>query len=279
MMAGVPVPFAHVDAFTTAAFGGNPAGVCLLDGPAPEEWMAAVAAEVNLPETAFVWPTGRRSWGLRWWTPEVEVDLCGHATLASAHVLVGTGALADGETAVFATASGELTARIDGARIELDLPAFTAADTGAQTRRAVTALLGTEPVEIVDFGSRLLVCLADRDAVLAVAPDLEALAALPHDGLIVTAADGGAPGAGGRAGYVLRFFAPRLGIAEDPVTGSAQCAAGPYWRRRLGTGDFRVEQLSARRGHLEVSVGDDGRVRMAGHAVTVIRGTLDAGPA
>jgi predicted PhzF superfamily epimerase YddE/YHI9 len=308
----VPVPLFHVDAFTGRPFAGNPAAVCLLDAPVPAGWAAAVAAEMNLSETAFAWPAGGGRWGLRWWTPKVEVDLCGHATLATAHVLCTEGHAEAGAPIRFSTASGELTAHPDGAAVELDFPAHRRRPLSAAEREALAAVLGRAvgeegsaayagagdraPAASTGDGEQLaadaggvdrarsggvppagrrsadaLVAVEDAGAVLASTPDLAALARLPWRGLIVTAP---APD-----GYVLRFFGPAVGVAEDPVTGSAQCAAGPWWRERTGRDDAEVEQLSPRRGALRVRVGGDGRVRISGQAVVVARGTLEVTPA
>ncbi len=264
-----PVPLHHVDAFTDTPFGGNPAGVCLLDAPAGETWMAQVAAEMNLSETAFAWPLGPLRWGLRWWTPAVEVPLCGHATLATAHILREVGHAGLDDTLTFATASGDLKARGRDDRIELDFPAYDRRTLSDDELYAVRAVIGFAPDDVVGYGPKVLTALADREAVATVEPDLRALAGLPHEGLLVTADAGGET-----PGYVLRYFAPAAGIDEDPVTGSAQCAAGPYWRDRTGATELRAEQISVRGGELMVTVGDGGRVVIAGRAVTVIRGTL-----
>ncbi len=266
-------PLHHVDAFTDTPFGGNPAAVCLLDSPAPETWMQQVAAEVNLSETAFVWPLGSDRWGLRWWTPAVEVPLCGHATLAAAHVLIEDGGAGAGELLSFVTASGELRARSRHSGIELDFPAYERRSLTAEEEVAVRAVAGTDVAEVAGYGPKVLARLADREAVETGRPDLDALRRLPHEGLLITADSGGSA-----PGYVLRYFAPAVGIPEDPVTGSAQCAAGPYWRDRTGVAELAAEQVSARRGQLRVTVGDDGRVAIGGRPVTVIRGALAIDP-
>jgi PhzF family phenazine biosynthesis protein len=267
------IPLHHVDAFTDTPFGGNPAGVCLLDAPAPDTWMQLVAAEVNLSETAFVWPLGRRGWGLRWWTPRVEVPLCGHATLATAHVLVEEDLAGADETMHFVTASGELTARPRGDVIELNFPAYAPRTLSQVEEEAILAVVGVDVAEVAGYGPKVLARLADRATVETLRPDIDALGRLPHSGLIVTAEAGGVT-----PGYVLRYFAPAVGIPEDPVTGSAQCAAGPFWRARTGWTEFAAEQVSARGGRLLVNVGDDGRVAISGRAVTVIRGALAVFP-
>ena len=269
------------DAFTDRAFAGNPAAVAFLDDAVPgawppEPWMQALAAEMNLSETAFVTapgPDGAR--GLRWVTPAVEVPLCGHATLASAHALAETGRLAPARAAAFDTASGRLTVtpRPDGAWT-LDLPALAAAEAPAPS--GLAAVLGQTPVWYGRTGTDGLAVLPSADAVRALAPDPAAVAALGVRALIVTAAgrpsdapDDDAP----RPDVVSRFFAPGAGIAEDPVTGSAHAALGPFWAARLGRGALACEQASARGGTLAVAVAGD-RVHLTGRAVTILRATL-----
>jgi PhzF family phenazine biosynthesis protein len=267
------IPLHHVDAFTDTPFHGNPAAVCLLDAPADETWMRQVAAEVNLPETAFVWPLGHQRWGLRWWTPTVEVPLCGHATLATAHVLVEEGQAGADDTMFFVTASGDLTARPRGDAIELDFPAYERRALSDLEERAIQDVVGADMAEVAGYGPKILARLADRATVETLRPDITALGRLPYEGLIVTAEAGGAT-----PGYVLRYFAPAVGIPEDPATGSAQCAAGPFWHQRTGGNEFVAEQVSTRRGRLLVNIGHDGRVAITGRAVTVIRGALSVAP-
>lgn len=263
-----------VDAFTDRPFAGNPAAVCLLQGQPSDRWMGLVAAEVNLSETAFCWPEGD-GWRLRWFTPRVEVPLCGHATLATAHVIWDQG-LAPGTEAVrFETLSGRLTATRDRDRIELDLPASPLEELGPLRRQEVATALGLDVVYAALGGHQYLAEVNSAAAVRSATPDLRAVASLEQQGLIVTA-PGDQPG----VDYVLRYFAPNAGIAEDPVTGSAQCRAGPHWQRRLGRSELVARQLSSRGGTLFVRVGA-GRVGVAGHAVTVARCELsqEASPA
>ena len=261
-----------VDAFADAPFTGNPAAVCLLDAPTDEAWMQRLAAEMNLSETAFVVPEGD-AFGLRWFTPTTEVDLCGHATLAAAHVLFETGAV-DGE-ARFDTRSGRLVVRQAGAAgYTMDFPATPPA--------AAEAPVGTGTVfgrSVWSGRSRFDVFLElpDEATVRLLAPDPAAVAALGARGVIVTAKADEDSG----VDVVSRFFAPGSGVAEDPVTGSAHCAIGPYWAERLGTDTLRCFQASARGGHVGVRVRagdgpDGGRVELAGTAVTVWRGELSA---
>jgi PhzF family phenazine biosynthesis protein len=256
----------HIDAFADAAFSGNPAAVCLLDGREPDaQWMQALAAEMNLSETAFVRREGRE-WSLRWFTPAVEVDLCGHATLATAHALLLEGQLGREETGRFHTRSGVLTAAFDGDLIELDFPS-----TIAQRCEAPSELvegLGVQPMRVLRNQFDYLVELASEADVRTLQPDAAMLRRLPVRGIIVTSR---ASTAG--FDFVSRFFAPASGIDEDPVTGSAHCALGPYWMPRLNKPTLVAHQASRRGGTLRVTVAGD-RVRLAGRAVTVFRGAL-----
>jgi PhzF family phenazine biosynthesis protein len=261
----VTQPIYVADAFTDRPFAGNPAAVCPLPGPAGEEWMRRVAVEMNLSETAFLSPEGD-AWRLRWFTPAVEVDLCGHATLASAHILWETGLLARDRPARFLTRSGLLAATPSGDLIEMDFPARPATPCAAPD--GLADALGTSPVSIGANGMDYLVELADEAAVRGLRPDFGKLQHLPVRGVIVTAR-ASAPG----PDFVSRFFAPGAGINEDPVTGSAHCALGPFWAGRLGRVDMVGYQASARGGTVRVGVRGD-RVLLAGRAVTVWRGEL-----
>ena len=269
------------DAFTDRPFAGNPAAVAFLSAPADAAWMQAVAAEMNLSETAFLVPTDDAdTFGLRWFTPAVEVALCGHATLASAHALAATGRLAPGAVAHFDTASGRLTATptADGAWT-LDFPALPPAE--APMPDGLADALGAL---CVWYGRSRF----DALAVLPAAADVRALDADAAGafalragvrGLIVSApGDPGAPGPA--ADVVSRFFAPGAGIAEDPVTGSAHCVLGPYWAARLGRDTLACEQASPRGGRLTVrclpqlaGLAAD-RVHLTGRAVTIWTGRL-----
>ncbi|HSJ31414.1 MAG TPA: PhzF family phenazine biosynthesis protein [Longimicrobiales bacterium] len=258
----------QVDAFTAEAFRGNPAAVCILDAPRDDDWMAAVAREMNLSETAFL---ERRDdgWGLRWFTPAVEVELCGHATLASAHVLWELEPATPDETLRFHTRSGVLTARRAGDRIVLDFPAEPAT-TVPWVAPLLEALGVAAPVAFARNRFDYLVEVADAAQVRALRPDMARLATVPTRGVIVTArsdVDG--------FDFVSRWFGPRSGVDEDPVTGSAHCCLGPWWAERLGRTELRAVQLSARTGVVGVRVLD-GRVELTGSAVTVLRGELVA---
>lgn len=255
----------QVDAFTDRPFAGNSAGVCVLDGPADAGWMQQVALEMNLAETAFLYRDGD-AYHLRWFTPAIEVDLCGHATLASAHVLWTEGHLEPGEQARFQTRSGLLTADQRGDWIELDFPAEPAA--AIVPPDGLLDALGVEPVNVGRNRMDIIVEVAREEAVRAAQPDMGLLAAVPTRGVIVTSR-AAAPG----YDFVSRFFAPAAGVPEDPVTGSAHCCLAPYWAERLGQDELVGYQASARGGTVRVRLAGD-RVKLLGQAVTVIRGEL-----
>ena len=227
--------------------------------------MRNVAAEMNLSETAFLYKRDD-GYSLRWFTPEVEVDLCGHATLASAHVLWETGELSSDERAVFHTKSGALTASRKGDWIELDFPATPAEVVEAPAELEVA--LGVKAVCVGKSVFDYLVEVSTEDEVRRVAPDFGLLAKVPCRGVMVTShADGG------RFDFVSRFFAPGTGVNEDPVTGSAHCALGPFWQSKMGKSEFLAYQASRRGGEVRVRV-DGERVRLGGQATTVLRGML-----
>ncbi|MGI8336807.1 PhzF family phenazine biosynthesis protein [Actinomadura scrupuli] len=293
-----------VDAFTDRPFAGNPAGVCLLDGPADAGWMQSVAAEMRHAETAFLRPLAALETGpgpaphaapetgleadyeLRWFTPAVEVDLCGHATLASAHALYETGTVPAGATIRFRTRGGVLTVRParepgSGGLLEMDFPAQP-----AWPAEVPPGLAGALGVPVAEAGRNaqndLFVLLGDEKAVRELAPDLAALARIDARGVCVTAPatpDPGPdaapdPGPGsGSYDFVSRFFGPAVGVDEDPVTGSAHCMLAPYWSDRLGRDTLLGYQASGRGGTVRVTVRGD-RVTLAGRAVTVLEGTL-----
>lgn len=275
------VPIVWVDAFCDGPFTGNPAAVCLLAHPAATEVMQSLAFEIGLSETAFVWPEDG-GFGLRWFTPLAEVDLCGHATVATTHALAEAGRL-EGGRARFSTRSGWLEATVDRDEVELDLPGEIPSPVDAP------ALLAARwPVVRAATGRfDLLVELESEEAVRRVDPSAVELASLPYRGIAVTARTDSRTGTrtgtrtdtrtdttgGPAADYVLRFFAPRVGVPEDPVTGSAQCLLGPYWAAALGRSRLRAVQLSARRGALRVRV-DGTRVGVAGRASTLFSGEV-----
>jgi PhzF family phenazine biosynthesis protein len=259
-----------IDAFTDRPFAGNPAAVCLLDGPGwPDEaWMQQVAAEMNLAETAFARPDDgvEADWGLRWFTPAVEVALCGHATLATAHALRADGLLTG--RVRFATHSGVLTAEAgaDGS-ITLDFPAATL--TPIDAPEGLAEGLGAPVVATFDTGALgdLLVEVADEAVVRGLNPVFSHFGGLPYRGVIVTAA-----GSGGHD-YVSRFFGPRVGVPEDPVTGSAHTALAPLWSARLGRDDLVGFQASARSGVVRTRLAGE-RVLLTGYAVATLEADL-----
>ena len=266
------IPLHQVDAFTDRPFSGNPAAVCPLAAPLPEELMLAIAAENNLSETAFVVPSSDpgADYDLRWFTPTTEVDLCGHATLATGHVVLEH--LTPGATSVsFATRSGVLRVeREDDGALRMDLPADRRAVVKVPdpTALALRAILGTEPVEVLG-GSTWIAVLGSAEKVVGLTPDHGLVASLDPPYLNVTA-----PGeAGSGVDFVSRYFAPGAGIAEDPVTGSAHCALAPYWAQRLGRNRLEARQVSARGGEIDCEVVDE-RVLLRGGAVEVMVGTL-----
>jgi PhzF family phenazine biosynthesis protein len=259
------LPLFHVDAFADKPFTGNPAAVCLLDHPAEEGWMRQLAAEMNLSETAFVCP-GADAFQLRWFTPAVEVDLCGHATLASAHVLWETGRLKPEQPARFLTKSGLLTVTQTETGIAMDFPAKPTQPAAAPPELA--RALGVPFHEVGKNGLDYLVRVESEAVLRGLKPDMALLALLPVRGVIVTSR---ATTAG--FDFVSRFFAPASGVNEDPVTGSAHCALGPFWQTRLGKDEFRAYQASPRGGVVGVRVQGE-RVHLFGRAVTVLRGEL-----
>lgn len=260
----------QVDAFTDRPFRGNPAAVALLgaDHGQSDEVLQAVALEMNLSETAFPVPRPDGHWDLRWFTPAAEVDLCGHATLATAHVLFTEG-LVTGSEITFHTRSGPLRCRRhpEGGGIVMDFPASPARPSGP-----IEGLAEALGVEVVDQGHAfdLVAEVASPEVVAHLAPDLAALAQLQTRAVIVTAA--GDIG-GGPADFVSRVFAPRVGIPEDPVTGSAHCITGPWWGQRLGRTELAAHQVSPRGGRLGIRLSGD-RVELTGQAVTVLDGQL-----
>jgi PhzF family phenazine biosynthesis protein len=255
----------QVDAFTNIPFTGNPAAVCVLPEPREERWMQNVAREMNLSETAFLLRQ-TDGFNLRWFTPAVEVDLCGHATLASAHILWESGHLKQNEQARFHTRSGLLTAERQGEWIELNFPATR--EEPAEAPSDLLQALGTTATYIGKNRFDYLVEVASEDAVRNITPNFSLLATVPARGLIVTSR-ATSPG----YDFVSRFFGPQVGVNEDPVTGSAHCCLAPYWSKKLGKDEMVGYQASARGGIVRVRVSGD-RVYLGGQAVTVLRGEL-----
>lgn len=255
----------QVDAFTEKPFRGNPAAVCILPEPGEAAWMQDVAREMNLSETAFL---HRQADGfdLRWFTPAVEVELCGHATLASAHILWETGLLAWQEQARFHTRSGLLTAELKDAEIELNFPA--APDEPVSAPPGLREALGVIPRYTGKNSYDYLVEVESEEVVRSLRPDFAKLRSLPVRGIMVTSI-----AASEGYDFVSRFFAPGVGVDEDPVTGSAHCCLAPFWRKKLGKDEMVAYQASERGGVVRVRVVGD-RVLLGGRAVTVLRGEL-----
>lgn len=252
----------QVDAFAEKLFQGNPAAVCPLEEWLPDELMQSIAAENNLAETAFYVAEGG-GYRLRWFTPVTEVDLCGHATLAAAHVVFEESGGAESEQVTFDSRSGPLKVRRDGERLTLDFPAEEVR--ACEAPEALRRGLGAEPSECYR-GADYMAVLESEAAVRALRPDFRALGELDTRGVIATAK-------GDEVDFVSRFFAPRYGIDEDPVTGSAHCALAPYWAKRLGKSALKARQLSRRGGELDCTVEGE-RVFISGKAVRYLEGTI-----
>jgi PhzF family phenazine biosynthesis protein len=259
-------PIYLVDAFTDRTFAGNPAAVCLPTGEPKPDWMQSLAMEMNQAETAFVRPRSVGDWSLRWFTPTVEVDLCGHATLASAHVLWESGRVSPSQPIHFHTKSGVLSCTMNQGRIEMDFPAEPATSVTAPAEEAFA--IGATPVFVGRNRMDMLVVLDSAEAVRQLAPDMEQVAKIKARGVIVTAKSD-QPG----VDFISRFFAPQSGIDEDPATGSSHCCLGPYWQSVLGKDELVGYQASKRGGMVAVRcVGN--RVILGGKAVTVLAGEL-----
>lgn len=255
----------QVDSFTDQAFSGNPAAVCILAHAADKHWMQQVAREMNLSETAFLFRQ-RDAWNLRWFTPAVEVDLCGHATLASAHVLWQDRHLDPGAQARFNTKSGRLTADRRGGWIEMDFPAEPAV--AVEPPEALLPALGITAKYVGKNRMDYLIEVGSETELRTMRPDFARLGSLPVRGVIVTA-----PAVEDEFDFVSRFFAPGAGVNEDPVTGSAHCCLAPYWGAKLGKTEMTAFQASTRGGIVRVRTAGD-RVMLGGQAVTVLRGEL-----
>ncbi|KAK7344488.1 hypothetical protein VNO77_14143 [Canavalia gladiata] len=285
-MAKKPVKYFVVDAFTESAFKGNPAAVCLLEEEREEKWMQGVATEFNISETCYLTRISESEisdrFHLRWFTPATEVKLCGHATLASAHILFKSG-LVKSNIIEFVTLSGVLTAKKvpgiyvegaseDGFFIELDFPADTVTEVNSAVISQISAALNGAPIIDIKkstIGDEVVVELASGKAVADLQPDIAAIAKCPGDGILVS---GAAPPESGFDFY-CRFFFPKAGINEDPITGSAQCVLAPYWAKKLGKSDLSVYAASPRSGVVHVHFDEQSkRILMRGKAVTVMDG-------
>lgn len=256
----------QVDAFTNTPFAGNSAAICVMDGPADEHWMQQTAIEMNLSETAYLYPE-EDGYRLRWFTPGTEVELCGHATVAAAHVLWQDGHVPKDETCRFHTRSGLLTAKLVDSRIQVSFPLETVEP--AEDSEDIASALGAT---IVAWSKNrlgyLVVEVESESALRAMQPDFSALKSFPHNAYCVTCeADAN------DIDFVSRVFGPNLGIDEDPVTGSAHCVLGPYWADKLRKKTLIAHQASARSGDVQVEVGEDS-VTLGGQAVTTMRGEL-----
>src|SRR5690606_7403095 len=260
----MPCPLYIVDAFTSGPFTGNPAAVCILTGRESPQWMQNVAAEMNLSETAFTWHLQTNEWVLRWFTPGCEVNLCGHATLATAHVLWQRGVGRD--MIDFRTRSGLLSATRNEHVIRLELPADSPVELPSDMQTSIAGLLGVQAEWIGRGGEDVLVVFKQADDVRELQPDLALLKTLPFRGLVVTA-----PGDEDGVDCISRFFAPAAGIPEDPVTGSAHCLLAVYWGRRLGRKILRGYQASTRTGIVDMELSGS-RVILSGLAKTVLTG-------
>ena len=256
------IPYFEVDAFSSKLFGGNPAGVCLLEHWLPDAVMQAIAAENNFSETAFIVPHGP-DFDLRWFTPALEIDLAGHPTLASAFVLFNEGK-ASGDCIRFHSRSGELAVTRKGDVLEMDFPSRPAVP--CVVPEALVRGLGKKPVKVLKSRDYLAVFATEAD-VRSLQPDFDALRKLDTLGIIATAP-------GNDSDFVSRFFAPAAGIAEDPVTGSAHCTLIPYWSHRLGKTKLFARQISKRGGELFCEQAGD-RVQIGGKAVLYLRGQIE----
>jgi len=263
-------PYFVVDAFTHKPFSGNPAAVCILHEPKSDDWLQQVAAEFNLSETAFLWHTENNLWRLRWFTPTCEVKLCGHATLASAHVLARELHFPQAEF-LFSTLSGILTATINEANISLSFPKIEPklfSRIYLDNDDAGIKQLNLETVACYQAGDDVIVEVASEAEVLDYTPEIEKIAKIKARGVILTG-----PSKNSDRDFVSRFFAPRAGINEDPVTGSAHCSLAILWSKKLGKSLLRAEQLSQRSGFLELGVYQD-HINLIGNCVTFSKGDM-----
>jgi PhzF family phenazine biosynthesis protein len=255
----------YVDAFTDKPFSGNPAAVCILEKPLNEKRMQQIASEVNLSETAFIVPE-REGYRLRWFTPTVEIDLCGHATLASAHILWEQKHLAQNESAIFHTKSGTLTCTKSGAFIVMDFPIEPAVECPAPD--GLAEALKANPLFVGKNRMDYLVEVESEEIVRNLEPNLMKLSKIPCRGFMITARSQNP-----KYDFVSRVFGPAVGIPEDPVTGSAHCCLGPYWKEKLGKNPLNAYQASKRGSEIKVDVQGN-RVLLQGKAVTVMKGEI-----
>ena len=252
----------QVDSFTSTPFRGNPAGVCILEKPMPDEWMQAVASEMNLSETAFIQQESDDNYNLRWFTPSQEVSLCGHATLASAHIMHEQGLIDTKQEIVFSTLSGELKATHTGDLIQMNFPARPVSKLSAHDTTLEILNLPYKSAGASDFD--YFVELESEEQIINYKPDIEVLKLLPLEGLIITAGSENPT-----YDFISRYFAPKLGIDEDPVTGSAHCSLAPYWSKILGRTEMKGYQASKRGGEVITRL-DGKRVILFGSAVTIM---------
>jgi PhzF family phenazine biosynthesis protein len=261
----MPHTLYQVNAFTDKPFKGNPAGVCLLEAPKSNRWMQNLAQEMNLSETAYLLPEAE-GWRLRWFTPKTEVDLCGHATLASAKVLFELHPELRGDAIRFHTKSGELLARWVEGRVELDFPAMIGQPFYYES--VINNVLGFRPVDAVFSGNYYLFVAEDENLIRKVEPDISALEKLPLPEVIITAQSRDP-----EFDFISRFFAPQLGVNEDPVTGSAHCMLTPYWADKLCKDTLTAYQASSRGGILHLRLVGD-RVKIQGAAKIIFKADL-----
>ncbi len=255
----------QVDAFTSKPFGGNPAAVVPLDSWLADDLMLNIAAENNLSETAFFVPDGGK-YHIRWFTPTVEVNLCGHATLAASHVIFNELKLENELIRFHSDRSGELSVLRDGDKLVLDFPAYPMTEIGSVS--GLADAIGAEPKQTWEAQGNMVFVLVDsEDQIKALNPDMSLLAKLPYDEVIVTAP-------GETSDFASRMFAPRIGIPEDPVTGAIHCSLIPYWGERLGKKELFARQVSARGGELFCELNGD-RVKIGGNAVTFLKGEIE----
>ena len=256
----------QVDAFTAEPFKGNPAGICILEKETSKKWMQNVAAEMNLSETAFIIKAGEK-YKIRYFTPESEVPLCGHATLASAHIMYQTGIISKEESIIFDSGAGELIVRSSGNWIIMNLPAYEVER--MQIPPIAEKLIGIKPAELyMTSHGWTIALLQNEEDVRNLSPDFSRMKNTPFGDLIVTA-----PSEDTNFDFCVRCFAPALGINEDPVTGSAHCALTPFWNHKTGRDEFISRQISKRSGILKVALKGN-RVEIAGHAKTIFKAEL-----